>query len=106
MDGEACAHTASTKAIGGDVHDMTLGRSLLLALAFIASPTAGEAQLPLPLPIPGARGTPEDQEACRPDARRLCRDYVGNDQAVLACFQQNRPKLSTPCAAVLRKYGQ
>jgi hypothetical protein len=87
---------------------MILGRSLLVAVTLVALPTAGEAQLPLPLPIPGvgARGTPEDQAACNPDARRLCREYVGNDMAVLACFQQNRPKLSPACAAVLRKYGQ
>lgn len=87
---------------------MTLGRSLLVALTLVTLPTAGEAQLPLPLPLPlpGGRGTPEDQAACRPDARRLCREYVGNDSAVLACFQQNREKLSPACAAVLRRYGQ
>ena len=50
--------------------------------------------------------TPEDQAACRPDARKYCREHVGNDMAVLACFQQNRAKLSEPCAAVLRKYGK
>jgi hypothetical protein len=94
------------KPTGEDIKRMTLGRSLLVALTLVTLPTAGEAQFPLPLPIPGNRGTPEDQAACRPDARRLCREYVGNDSAVLACFQQNREKLSPPCAAVLRRYGQ
>lgn len=52
------------------------------------------------------QGTPEDQKACSKDATRFCRQVLGDDMQVLACFQQNRPKLSRSCQAVLQKYGQ
>jgi hypothetical protein len=85
---------------------MTLGKIVFVVTVLVVWATASVAQRPL---IPGpfdTRGTPEDQAACRPDARKYCREHVGNDMAVLACFQQNRAKLSAPCAAVLRKYGK
>lgn len=67
----------------------------------------GGLPLPLPLPIPlNTRGTPEDQRACHPDANKLCRSYVGDDMAVLRCFQAQRPKLTVACRQVLEKYGQ
>ena len=84
-------------------------RSLfLLALLMVASAAPAQAQnAPIPLPpFLTPRGTPEDQRACRPDAVRLCKDYMGNDDHVLRCFQANRPQLSPPCAAVLVKYGR
>jgi hypothetical protein len=85
---------------------MTLGKIVLVATLSVASATPVVAQKPL-VPTPfGSRGTPEDQAACRPDARRLCREFVGNDMAVLSCFQQNRPKLSAACRAVLQRHGQ
>jgi hypothetical protein len=85
---------------------MTLGKIVFVATVLMVWATASVAQRPL-IPTPfDTRGTPEDQAACRPDARKLCREHVGNDMAVLACFQQNRTKLSEPCAAVLRKYGK
>lgn len=79
--------------------------SLLLAL-LMSSVSLAQAQ-PLPLPLPGlGRGTPEDERACRNDAAKFCREVIGNDMAVLQCFQQRRSQLSRPCEAVLRKYGQ
>ena len=86
-----------------------MARSLfLLALLMAASAAPAQAQnAPMPLPpFLTPRGTPEDQRACRPDAVRLCKDYMGNDDHVLRCFQANRPQLSPPCAAVLVKYGR
>ena len=53
-----------------------------------------------------SQGTPDDQKACSKDATRFCRQVLGDDFAVLACFQQNRAKLSRSCQAVLQKYGQ
>jgi hypothetical protein len=81
---------------------MTFGRivSLALALGVCSSPSYAQP------PSPGGQGTPEEQAACRPDARRLCREFVGNDMAVLSCFQQNRAKLSRACRAVLERRGQ
>jgi hypothetical protein len=86
-----------------------MARSIfLLALVFAgtATPTLAQQQsFPLP-PFLTPRGTPEDQRACRPDAQRLCKEMIGNDDAVLRCFQANRPKLSAACEAVLVKYGK
>jgi hypothetical protein len=85
---------------------MTLGKLVFVAIVLTVSAAPSVAQRPL-IPTPfDTRGTPEDQAACRPDARKLCREHVGNDMAVLACFQQNRTKLSAPCAAVLQRYGK
>ena len=89
-------------------------RSLvLLAILMMSWVTPGKAQLPgstnPPLPLPPfltPRGTPEDQRACRPDAARLCREVIDNDDAVLRCFQARRRELSPPCLAVLEKYGR
>lgn len=78
---------------------------LALVLASTATPTLAQQSFPLP-PFLTPRGTPEDQRACRPDAQRLCKEVIGNDDAVLRCFQANRPKLSAPCEAVLVKYGK
>jgi hypothetical protein len=77
---------------------MTSGKIVVFALVLVA--------MACPSPASAQSGTPEEQAACRPDARRLCREYVGNDQAVLACFQQNRAKLSRACRAVLERHGR
>ena len=84
-------------------------RSLfLLAFLMVASAAPAQAQnAPIPLPpFLTPRGTPEDQRNCRPDAVRLCKDHMGDDDATLRCFQANRAKLSDACAGVLEKYGR
>jgi len=84
-------------------------RSLfLLALLMAASAAPAPAQnaaIPLP-PFLTPRGTPEDQRACRPDAVRLCKEVIDNDDQVLRCFQTRRQLLSPACEAVLVKYGR
>jgi|Tabmets5t2r1_1033131.scaffolds.fasta_scaffold209719_1 hypothetical protein len=88
---------------------MTLARALLVALALAACPVVGAAQegsgSPVHSPV-GSRGSQEDQRACAPDARRLCREQVGDDMAVLGCFKENRAKLSRACREVLERHGQ
>jgi hypothetical protein len=76
-------------------------RKLLLAitLSALSLSTAASAQ--------GMRGTPEEQRACTRDAQRFCREVIAQgDLAVLACFQQNRARISAACDAVLRSHGQ
>ena len=76
-------------------------RKLLLAITLlsISLSTAASAQ--------GMRGTPEEQRACSRDAQRFCRSVIDQgDLAVLACFQQNRAKISAACDQVLRSHGQ
>jgi hypothetical protein len=77
-------------------NEMIVARIMLAALVMMACPSASMAQ----------QGTPQEQAACRPDTRRLCRDLVGNDMAVLSCLQQNRAKLSRACREVLERHGR
>ena len=91
-----------------------MARSLVLLAILLLScvspsraPLPGSTNPPLPLPpFLTPRGTPEDQRNCRPDAARLCKDYIGNDDMVLRCFQANRTQLSPACLGVLEKYGK
>jgi hypothetical protein len=53
------------------------------------------------------RGTAEEQAACTRDVQRFCRPVIDQgDFTVLACLQQNRPKLSKACDQVLKSHGQ
>jgi hypothetical protein len=52
-------------------------------------------------------GTPEEQAACSRDVQRYCRPVIDQGEfTVLACLQQNRPKLSKACDQVLKNHGQ
>ena len=54
-----------------------------------------------------SRGTPEEQKACNRDVQRHCRAVIDQgDLTILACLQQNRPKISRACDQVLRSHGQ
>jgi hypothetical protein len=50
-------------------------------------------------------GTPQEQQACRRDAKRFCRQQLGNDGAVQQCLQQNRTRLSKSCQKVFASHG-
>jgi len=52
-------------------------------------------------------GTPEEQKACSRDVQRFCRPVIDQgDFIILACLQENRPKLTAVCDAVLKNHGQ
>jgi hypothetical protein len=52
-------------------------------------------------------GTPEEQVACSRDVQRHCRAVIDQgDFTILACLQQNRPKISPACDQVLKSHGQ
>ena len=52
-------------------------------------------------------GTPEEQAACSRDVQRYCRPVIDQgDFTILACLQQNRPKLTAACDQVLKNHGQ
>lgn len=52
-------------------------------------------------------GTPEEQKACARDVQRHCRAVIDQgDFTILACLQQNRPKISAACDQVLKNHGQ
>jgi hypothetical protein len=65
--------------------------SLSLALAALAQPGTGFAY------------TPEQQQACTPDAMRLCGEFVPNVDAITACMIQKKAQLSPQCAVYFRR---
>ena len=44
-----------------------------------------------------AQGTPQEREACTPDAFRLCGAYMPDPGGVEACLRASGPRLSPPC---------
>jgi hypothetical protein len=52
-------------------------------------------------------GTAEEQRACARDVQRFCRPVIDQgDFTILACLQQNRPRLTGACDQVLKNHGQ
>lgn len=64
-------------------------RSLAAATFFLVIPATSFAQQD--------RGTPEQREACTPDAMRLCGAYLLDPGSVEACLRAAGPQLSQPC---------
>jgi hypothetical protein len=77
-------------------------RKFFLALILLSLPVCSGA-----IAEPARSGTPEEQKACNRDVQRLCRPVIDQgDFTILACLQQNRPKLSPACAQVLKDHNQ
>ncbi len=79
-------------------------RNLFLALTLfsISVSTGAIAQQPQQ-----RSGTPEEQKACSRDVERHCRPVIDQgDFTILACLQQNRPKLTPACAQELKDHNQ
>ena len=52
-------------------------------------------------------GTADEQAACSRDVQRYCRAVIDQgDFTILACLQQNRPKITPACNQVLKNHGQ
>lgn len=48
-----------------------------------------------------------EHDACARDVARFCRAVMNNgDQAVLACLQQHRSRISRGCEKVMVEHGQ
>jgi hypothetical protein len=68
--------------------------SLVLAGAALA--------LTLGFPAPaGAQGTPQQQQACQPDAFRLCNEFIPDVPKIQACMSRKRAQLSPACRAAI-----
>ncbi|MBR0853924.1 hypothetical protein [Bradyrhizobium liaoningense] len=63
---------------------------LSLALAVLAHPGAAFAY------------TQEEQQACSPDAMRLCSEFVPNVDAITACMIKKKAQLSPQCRVFFR----
>jgi hypothetical protein len=48
-----------------------------------------------------AQGTPEQQEACKPDVFRLCGNFIPNVEPIIACLRANEANLSPACHDVM-----
>ena len=76
----------------------TLASATLVLLTMAAVPTSSYAQDEL---------REKGNRACSGDARRLCKNVLGQgDMVVLQCFQQNKSKLSGSCRKFLTEVGQ
>ena len=64
---------------------------LSLALAVLVLPRAGFAY------------TQEEQQACTPDAMRLCSEFIPNVDAITACMIKKKAQLSPQCAVFFRR---
>ena len=62
--------------------------ALSMLVAF-ASPSYGQQQ-----------GTPEERQACTPDAFRLCGNFIPDADKITACLKNNRDQLSPECKLV------
>jgi len=73
-------------------------RAALLTMIFLTTSSMASAE----------SGTPQEQDACRPDVRRFCAkvDPNGGDDAFLACLEINRNSLTPKCLAVLVDHGR
>lgn len=65
-----------------------LGATLAVALTLLVLPSSGHAY------------TPEEQQACQPDAFRLCSSEIPDVDRVTACMVAKKSQLSPEC----RKY--
>jgi hypothetical protein len=81
-------------------------RKFFLALVLLSLPVSTSA-FAQQQPQQQRSGTPEEQVACSRDVQRHCRAVIDQgDFTILACLQQNRPKISPACDQVLKSHGQ
>ena len=52
-----------------------------------------------------AQGSPQEQQACTPDAIRLCADAIPDVPKVTACMKAKYSQLSEPCRVAMRGGG-
>ncbi|MDD1531768.1 hypothetical protein C7U92_23900 [Bradyrhizobium sp. WBOS7] len=64
--------------------------TLAMGLAVLVQPGAGFAY------------TQEEQQACTPDAMRLCGEFVPNVDAITACMIRKKTQLSPQCRVFFR----
>lgn len=69
---------------------------------FACAAIVGAAFAAMIQPGTGFAYTPEEQQACSPDAMRLCGEFVPNVDAITACMVRKKAQLSPPCAVFFR----
>jgi hypothetical protein len=74
-------------------------RSVSLVFAVFLISTAATAQNEV-----GPHSEQED-DACRGDVHRFCRDAEPDELRILSCLQTNRARLTKACQGVLQSHG-
>ena len=69
----------------------------------MAAAAFGVALAVLVQPGTGLAYTPEEQQACTPDAMRLCGEFVPDVDAITACMVRKKAQLSPQCAMFFRR---
>lgn len=69
----------------------------------LAAATFGMALAVLVQPGTGFAYTPEQEQACTPDAMNLCGEFVPNVDAITACMIRKKAQLSPQCAVFFRR---
>lgn len=69
-------------------------RSLMIALACLASGSFAQAQTAAPTPGPAASAV---AEACRADVQKLCAGIEPGEGRIGACMKEHKSELSRPC---------
>ncbi|MFC7702057.1 MULTISPECIES: hypothetical protein [Bradyrhizobium] len=69
---------------------------------YTAAAITGIALAVLIQPGEGFAYSQEEQQACTPDAMRLCGEFVPNVDAITACMIQKKSQLSPQCRAFFR----
>ena len=65
------------------------------------------AIVPLVFVVSAASAQQQGRDACTRDATRFCRAHLNDgDQAVLACLQEHRSRLTKACQRTLAEHGQ
>ncbi len=82
-------------------------RLLLAVLLVAATSSATLAQNSSPFTgFPGFSGTPEEQNACRRDVVRYCKNVPQDEMLVLNCLRRERQRIGQGCRHVLESHGQ
>lgn len=50
----------------------------------------------------GAQGSPEERQACAPDAVRLCQEFIPDVPKITACMKKKHRELSKECQTAMR----
>lgn len=70
---------------------------MLRIVRFTCFPTLPVGLLLIGLAGASAQGTPEQRQACAPDAMRLCSDFIPDVPKITKCMKAKYKQLSEPC---------
>jgi len=100
IDSEAESRYRSAAKIGMEdrlrqvIRGLIFAIVMMLGLGFHSNASLAQQQ-----------GSPAENNACRPDVMRFCRDAAPDTGRVLACLQSQRARLSRACRTVLQQHG-